>query len=93
MTRGSEGTGHSEGDHWPREFGRDGVSGLLTPDRALRARDVSQPSEQDMAHAESVIDELLARVEGKRVTRQSGARGSARTPPSAGSGGRGAPRR
>ena len=32
---------------WPRDFGRDGVSGLLTLDRAMRARDVSHPDDED----------------------------------------------
>jgi hypothetical protein len=57
---------------WPREFGRDGVSGLLSLDRAMRARDVSRPDTEDERIAAEVIDELLARVDGRR--RPQGAR-------------------
>lgn len=58
---------HAESQHsWPRDFGRDGVSGLVSPERALRARDVSRPDSDDVAYAESVLEELLARVEGTR---------------------------
>ena len=51
---------------WPRDFGRDGVSGLVSPARALRARDVSRPRAEDDRAAERVIDQLLARAEGRR---------------------------
>lgn len=51
---------------WPRDFGRDGVSGLVTPDRALRARDVSRPDAEDERVALEVVAELLARVDGRR---------------------------
>jgi hypothetical protein len=47
------------------EFGRDGVSGLLSPDRAMRARDVSRPSEADIELAERIVDDLVARAEGR----------------------------
>ena len=53
---------------WPRDFGRDGVSGLLTLDRAMRARDVSHPDDEDERMALDVLDELLARVDGRRST-------------------------
>ncbi|MET0695616.1 MAG: hypothetical protein ABWY56_16915 [Propionibacteriaceae bacterium] len=53
-------------DLWPRDFGRDGVSGLVSPARALRARDVSRPRPSDEAAAERVVTELLARIDGKR---------------------------
>ncbi|HLT61500.1 MAG TPA: hypothetical protein VK020_09935 [Microlunatus sp.] len=56
-------------DHWPRDFGRDGVSGLVTLDRAMRARDVSCPTPEDEQLAESVLAELLARAEGRRPRR------------------------
>ncbi|MDO5683531.1 MAG: hypothetical protein Q4G46_11985 [Propionibacteriaceae bacterium] len=46
-----------------REFGRDGVSGLVTPARALRAREVSRPSAEDLAEAERTADRLLARLD------------------------------
>ncbi len=52
-------------DLWPRDFGRDGVSGLVNVDRARRARDVSRPQPADEAAAENVLDDLLARIEGR----------------------------
>ncbi len=51
---------------WPRDFGRDGVSGLLTLDRAMRARDVSHPDDEDERMALDVLEKLLARVDGRR---------------------------
>jgi hypothetical protein len=54
------------GDHWPRDFGRDGVSGLVTADRALRARDVSKPGPLDEMTAEQAIGSLLSRLDGRR---------------------------
>jgi hypothetical protein len=51
---------------WPRDFGRDGVSGLLTLDRAMRARDVSHPDDEDERMALEVLEKLLARVDGRR---------------------------
>ncbi|HYI53049.1 MAG TPA: hypothetical protein VEX57_03725 [Microlunatus sp.] len=51
---------------WPRDLGRDGVSGLLTVDRAMRARDVSHPDDEDERIALDVLDKLLARVNGRR---------------------------
>lgn len=50
---------------WPRDFGRDGVSGLLTLDRAMRARDVSRPDHEDEQMALAVLDKLLARADGR----------------------------
>ncbi|WP_139209771.1 hypothetical protein [Microlunatus flavus] len=57
---------HAERELWPRDFGRDGVSGLVTLDRALRARDVSRPTMADELEAAEVVDGLLARVDGRR---------------------------
>ncbi|BAK36692.1 hypothetical protein MLP_36780 [Microlunatus phosphovorus NM-1] len=51
---------------WPRDFGRDGVSGLLTLDRAMRARDISRPDDEDERMALDVLEKLLARVDGRR---------------------------
>jgi hypothetical protein len=51
---------------WPRDFGRDGVSGLITLDRAMRARDVSHPDDEDERIALEVLEKLLARVDGRR---------------------------
>ena len=53
-----------------RDFGRDGGSGLVTLDLALRARDVSLPTPEDDRLAESVLAELLARAEGRRPRRR-----------------------
>jgi hypothetical protein len=61
------GHGHDRVDLWPRDFGRDGVSGLVTLDRAMRARDVSRPDDEDEREALAVLDELLARVDGRRA--------------------------
>ena len=70
-TRGGGNAGHPHDarDSWPRDFGRDGVSGLVTLDRALRARDVSRPGSDDEQMASDVLAELLARVDGRRPTR------------------------
>ena len=57
---------HEWRDAWPRDFGRDGVSGLVTLDRALRARDVSRPGVEDEKLALDVLADLLARVDGRR---------------------------
>lgn len=51
---------------WSRDFGRDGVSGILTMDRAMRARDVSRPLDEDEQLALEVLEKLLARVDGRR---------------------------
>lgn len=51
---------------WPRDFGRDGVSGLVSPGRAMRARDVSRPRAADERAAEQVLASLLARIDGRR---------------------------
>jgi len=72
---GSHGGGTSPGYHhegrdgWPRDFGRDGASGLVTLDRAMRARDVSRPDAEDEAMALDVLADLLARVDGRRPSR------------------------
>ena len=58
---------HETREPWPRDFGRDGISGLITLDRAMRARDVSRPGPDDEQVAGEVIDELLARIDGRRT--------------------------
>ena len=63
------GSPHDARELWPRDFGRDGASGLVTLDRALRARDVSRPDAEDERMAEEVLDDLLARVDGRRTPR------------------------
>lgn len=50
----------------PREFGRDGVSGMVSRDRAIRAREVSKPSASDVMTAQRAIDQLIARAQGRR---------------------------
>jgi len=57
---------HAERDLWPRDFGRDGVSGLVTLDRAMRSRDAARPTMADELEAAEVVDSLLARIDGRR---------------------------
>lgn len=49
-----------------REFGRDGISGMVTRDRAIRAREVSRPSPAQRAAAEEAVGRLIARAQGRR---------------------------
>lgn len=44
-----------------QRLGRDGVSGLVSASRAMRARDVSRPSEEDLAAAAKVAADLVRR--------------------------------
>ena len=46
----------------PRDFVRDGISGLVTPDRALRAREVSRPRPEDEAEAAAGAEAMLRRL-------------------------------
>ncbi len=43
-----------------QSFGRDGVSGLVTPARAMRARDVSRPTPEDREAATKAAAEAVA---------------------------------
>lgn len=52
--------------HPEQGFGRDGISGLVTSDRAIRAREVSRPTARDRADAEAALPHLLARLDGRR---------------------------
>ena len=54
---------HTEPD---RGFGRDGISGLVDANRALRARDVSRPGPAELEAAEQVVAAALARLERPR---------------------------
>ena len=72
---GISGHGHDKSDLWPRDFGRDGVSGLVSLDRAMRARDVSRPDAEDEREAVEVLEELLARVDGRRPVNAGQAQG------------------
>lgn len=63
---GSASSSSDAREPWPRDFGRDGVSGLVTHARAMRARDVSRPHLEDERAAERVVADLLARAEGRK---------------------------
>ncbi len=52
--------------HLDPSFGRDGLSGLVSPARAVRARDVSRPGPADRDAAEEALPRLLARIAGRR---------------------------
>lgn len=52
--------------HLDPGFGRDGISGLVSPQRATRARDVSRPDADDRAAAEAALPKLLGRATGRR---------------------------
>jgi hypothetical protein len=54
---------HTEPD---RGFGRDGISGLVDANRALRARDVSRPRPEELEAADRVVAAALARLERPR---------------------------
>jgi hypothetical protein len=63
---GAPARGGDSRELWPRDFGLYGVSWLLILDRAMRARDVSRPDEEDEKMAVEVLEKLLARVDGRR---------------------------
>ncbi|MEA5155060.1 hypothetical protein [Raineyella sp.] len=46
----------------PHDFGRDGTSGLVNHDRALRAREVSRPRPEDEADAAAGAEAMLKRL-------------------------------
>lgn len=48
-----------------RQFGRDGISGLVTRDRALRAREVSTPTQEHRDAAQAALPELLERAHNR----------------------------
>ena len=54
---------HTEPD---RGFGRDGISGLVDANRALRARDVSRPRPETRDAGEQAVAAALARLERPR---------------------------
>jgi hypothetical protein len=58
-------------DLWPRELGWDGAPGLVTLDRAVRVRDVSRSELFDEQVVDDLIDELLARIDGRRTPSRS----------------------
>lgn len=49
-----------------QRLGRDGVSGIVSVGRALRARDVSRPTAEDLAEAAKLAAEVVRR---RRLTR------------------------
>jgi len=49
-----------------RGFGRDGISGLVDANRALRARDVSRPRPEQLCVADQLVAAALARLERPR---------------------------
>lgn len=69
--RDRRGVAEDVGELPGRDFGRDGVSGLVSIDRAMRARDVSRPGRAEEEFALSIVDSLIARAEGRRPERVS----------------------
>lgn len=63
---GAPARGADPGEHWPRGFDRDPTLGLLTLDRATRAREVSTTVDDEERMVLSVLAGLLARVDGRR---------------------------
>lgn len=59
-------TGERTQQGFRREFGRDGTTGLVTPERAVRAREVSRPGPADKLAAAKVVQQLVARAQGRR---------------------------
>ncbi|MGL5406456.1 MAG: hypothetical protein ACRDAX_06685 [Propionibacteriaceae bacterium] len=49
-----------------REPGRDGSTGIVSSQRAIRAREVSRPRPEDIDAAKAVLDDLVARARGQR---------------------------
>lgn len=49
-----------------RAFGRDGISGLVTPDRAMRAREVSRPTPADVERGLSAANRAIAGLTPRR---------------------------
>ncbi len=74
-THGSEtqlsGNPFDDRDLWPRDLRRDRSSRLVTLDRAMRVRDLSRSDLFDEQVADEVIDELLARIDGRRTPSRS----------------------
>jgi hypothetical protein len=63
--RDRQGVADDAGEMPGRDFGRDGVSGLVSIDRAMRARDVSRPGQAEEEFALQIVDSLIARAEGR----------------------------
>lgn len=48
------------------KIGVDGVTVMVNKDRALRAREVSQPTPAQQARAKDAVDELIKKAQGRR---------------------------
>jgi hypothetical protein len=59
-------TGTERHPELERGFGRDGISGLVDANRAMRARDVSRPDPSDLAAAVQAAATALARLDRPR---------------------------
>ncbi len=46
-------------------MGRDGITIMVNHDRAMRAREVSQPTEADRRRAKDALPSLLPRLNGR----------------------------
>lgn len=51
-----------------RPLGRDGITIMVNHDRALRAREISQPTAADREQAAEALPALLNRLNGRRRT-------------------------
>ena len=50
----------------PRSLGRDGITVMVNHDRALRAREVEQPTKADRQRADAALPALLDQLAGRR---------------------------
>ena len=57
--------------NWPRDLGWDDAPELVALDRAMRARNELGPDPFDEQVADDLIDELLARIDGRRTPSRS----------------------
>lgn len=53
-------------DRRPRSLGRDGITVMVNHDRALRAREVAQPTKADRERADAALPALLDQLAGRR---------------------------
>lgn len=49
-----------------KNLGRDGITVMVNHDRALRAREISQPTQSDRDRAQEALPALLDRLAGRR---------------------------
>ena len=50
----------------PRSLGRDGITVMVNHDRALRAREIAQPTKADRQRADAALPALLDQLAGRR---------------------------